>query len=428
MADVAHLVAEDRRDLVLVEVLDQGVGQQHVAEPRQGARHPRVDDRAVGVPDEDVGEAEAEPVPRAARVGRGAGRRERAGRPGQADERRGDHEQDRPHRGHHPELHHRRRGRLAQAPLARVAPRPRRGTTAGRIIPNAIRALRSRYEPAARRRPDHPRGPRRRIEAPPAERPPPSGTARGSSARRRRTRRFRPIPLRTKSGQPRPWISQAKTTRFIACTRYDASQPAPGRAPSDIPGVGPAGGQAQAAAHRHARRKAQRERPSRSGSSPGPRPARAGTIESAANATNRAIRSGAAGISMSGGGPSSPRTGRRGGFGGPSITARRDAGDDHLHVEARRGRVALDGQGDGTTSAQVFFSWSWAIFGSSALAGSVAASSSRQAGWVVPAASALSLVQRLLGEQLGRRVLGRGQEQEVVAERALAQVVAVLGL
>ena len=36
--DVPDLVAEDRRDLVLVEPLDQGVGQQDVAEPRQGAR------------------------------------------------------------------------------------------------------------------------------------------------------------------------------------------------------------------------------------------------------------------------------------------------------------------------------------------------------------------------------------------------------
>ena len=88
MRDVADLVAEDRRDLQRVQVLDQGVGQQDVAEPGQGPCHPGVDQNMPRVPDQDVRAAEPVPLrqvlkPVAERAG-GQG----MGRPGQADEQR----------------------------------------------------------------------------------------------------------------------------------------------------------------------------------------------------------------------------------------------------------------------------------------------------------------------------------------------------
>ena len=60
--DVAELVAEDRRDLVIVQVIDQGIGQQDVAEPGQGTRHPGVDQGVPCVPDQNIGATEPEPM------------------------------------------------------------------------------------------------------------------------------------------------------------------------------------------------------------------------------------------------------------------------------------------------------------------------------------------------------------------------------
>ena len=61
VGDVAHLVAEDRRDLDGRQRLDQGVGEQDVAEPGQDPGHPGVDHQVSRVPDQDVGEAEPDP-------------------------------------------------------------------------------------------------------------------------------------------------------------------------------------------------------------------------------------------------------------------------------------------------------------------------------------------------------------------------------
>ena len=60
--DVTDLVAENRRDFVRLKVVNEGVGQQDVAKPRQGACHSRVDDELIRVPHEDVCAAKPEPV------------------------------------------------------------------------------------------------------------------------------------------------------------------------------------------------------------------------------------------------------------------------------------------------------------------------------------------------------------------------------
>ena len=64
--------------------LDQGVGQQDVAEPGQDARHAGVDHDVPGVPDQDVGEAEPDPAGQALQPVARAGRRAAIGsaRPG----------------------------------------------------------------------------------------------------------------------------------------------------------------------------------------------------------------------------------------------------------------------------------------------------------------------------------------------------------
>ena len=79
----------------------QGVGQQDVAEPGDGPVTPGVDERAAGVPDQDVGAAEPEPR-RQSRSSRCAerARRQRAGRPGQPDEGRARGPGRRPHHRH----------------------------------------------------------------------------------------------------------------------------------------------------------------------------------------------------------------------------------------------------------------------------------------------------------------------------------------
>ena len=58
---VADLVAEDRRDLDRAQRVDQGVGQEDVAEPRQDAGDAGIDHHVPGVPDQEIGEAEADP-------------------------------------------------------------------------------------------------------------------------------------------------------------------------------------------------------------------------------------------------------------------------------------------------------------------------------------------------------------------------------
>ena len=68
------LVAEDRGDLDGAQRLDEGVGQEDVAEPGQDPRHAGVDHHVPRVPDQEVGEAEARPAWPRARAGGGAGR------------------------------------------------------------------------------------------------------------------------------------------------------------------------------------------------------------------------------------------------------------------------------------------------------------------------------------------------------------------
>ena len=274
MPDVPHLVPEHRGDLVLVEGIDQRVAQQHIPEPRQRARDHGVEDRALRVPEEDVGEPEPEPgrellEPVAERPGR-----QRASGPGQADERGGDHQQDRPHRGHHAELHHRRRGRVAQCALREIAPRPRRG-------PRPAGSSRTPSAPCGAdtsRAPSPPRPsstPAPRDTDPTSRGPPPPGTARGSSARRRRTR---------PSGPSRCGRNPASPVRGSARRRRRGSSPAPGTmptpalagtTPSDIHGAGrPRSIPGPIPSPRWPPGPARR--PSRSGSSPGPPPAPGG--------------------------------------------------------------------------------------------------------------------------------------------------------
>ena len=60
MGDVPDFVAEDRRHLEGRHGLDQGVGQEHIPKSGQDPGDAGIEHRMAGIPDQDVGEPEAD--------------------------------------------------------------------------------------------------------------------------------------------------------------------------------------------------------------------------------------------------------------------------------------------------------------------------------------------------------------------------------
>ena len=99
VGDVADLVPEDRGDLGRRQAVDQGVGEEDVAEPGQDPRDAGVHDHAVGVPDQDVRASEPRAPGDLLQAAAERPVRERARRPGQPDEQRRGRQDQRPQHG-----------------------------------------------------------------------------------------------------------------------------------------------------------------------------------------------------------------------------------------------------------------------------------------------------------------------------------------